>query len=75
MTMLVCYNYADNFLHLCINPSKILFDYGGTFDVFRGTIWFQNFKKKSVIFGATDYSIFFFEDNARQTLVSTVAHP
>ena len=47
MAMLVCYNYADdNFLHLCINPRKILFYYGGTFDIFRGPIWFQNFKEK-----------------------------
>ena len=49
MTMLVSYNYADNFLHFCINASKILFYYGGTFDmfdVFRGPIWFQNFEEK-----------------------------
>ena len=29
-------------------------------------------RKKIVIFGATDYRIFFFEESARQTLVSTV---
>ena len=56
--MFVCYNYADNFLHLCINPSNILLYYGGTFNVFRGPIWFQNFREKRLIFGETDYSLF-----------------
>ena len=70
--MFVCYNYADNLLHLCINPSKILLYYGGTFNVFRGPIWFQNFRTKSLIFGETDYSFFFFEESAGQTLASTV---
>ena len=70
--MFVCYNYADNFLHLCINPSKILLYYGGTFNFFRGPIWFQNFRTKSLIFGETDYSFFFFEESAGQTLASTV---
>ena len=72
MTIFVCYNYGDNFFHFCINPGKILFYYGGTFNVFRGPIWFQNVKEKSLIFGETNYGFFFFEENARQTLVSTV---
>ena len=47
MTMFVCYNYADQFLHLHIethvnktfvNSSKTLFYNGGTFNVFRGPI-------------------------------------
>ena len=47
MTMFVCYNYADKFLHLHIethvnktfvNSSKTLFYNGGTFNVFRGPI-------------------------------------
>ena len=49
--MFVCYNYADNFLNPCINPSKILFYYKGTFNVFRGPIWFQNCTGKSLISG------------------------
>ena len=44
--MFVCYNYADNVLHLCINPSKILFYYGGTFNVFRA----QKFEGKKIDF-------------------------
>ena len=34
---------------------------------------FKILKKKSLLFGETDYSIFlFFEDSARQTVASTV---
>ena len=33
---------------------------------------FKILRKISVIFGETDYSFFFFEESARQTLVSTV---
>ena len=55
--MFVCYNYADTFLHPCIDPSKILY-YGGTFNVFRGPIWFQIIGKKSLILGEMDYSFF-----------------
>ena len=52
MTMFVCYNYADTFLHLYIethvsqtfvNSSKTLFYYGGTFNVFRGPNMVSNF--------------------------------
>ena len=52
MTMFVCYNYADKFLHLYIethvsqtfvNSSKTLFYYGGTFNVFRGPNMVSNF--------------------------------
>ena len=51
--MFVCYNYADKFLHLYIethvsqtfvNSSKTRFYYGGTFNVFRGPIWYQIFR-------------------------------
>ena len=52
MTMFVCYNYADKFLHLYIethvsqtfvNSSKTLFHYGGTLNVFRGPSIVSNF--------------------------------
>ena len=54
MTMFVCYNYADKFLHLYkiiethvsqtfINSNKTLFYYGGTFNVFRGPNMVSNF--------------------------------
>ena len=53
MTMLVCYNYADNFLLLCIEThesqtcltlAKKLFYYvGKLFNVFRGPIWCEMF--------------------------------
>ena len=82
MTMFVCYNYADKFLHLYIethvsqtfiNSNKTLFYYGGTFNFFRGPNMVSNFwGKQSLIFGQTDYSFFVFEESARQTSVSTV---
>ena len=56
MTMFVCYNYADNFLHLCIETyesqtcltlAKKLFCYGEIFNIFRATILGVNFLGKT----------------------------
>ena len=55
MTMLVCYNYAVNFLHLCIKHSSITEERLMSFGAQYG---FKILRKKSVIFGASDYSIF-----------------
>ena len=67
MTMLVCYNYAENFSEQ--KYSSVTEEHLMSFGAQYG---FKILRKKSVIFGATDYSIFFFEESARQTLVSTV---
>ena len=74
--MFVCYNYADNILHLCIetheskrvNPSKKLFYYGGTFNVFRGPIWCQIFRgNKDWFLAKQTIAFFFFDESAKQT--------
>ena len=64
--MFVCYNYADNFLHLCIetyesqtlNPSKKLFCYGEIFNIFRATIWCKLFKENKACFLAKRTVVF-----------------
>ena len=71
--MFVCYNYAENFLHLCITLAKYSSVMEERLTSFGAQYGFTMLRKKSLLFGETDYSIFlFFEDSVRQTLASTV---
>ena len=66
--MFVCYNYADNFLHLCIETyesqmcltlaknSSIMEKF---FNIFRATIWCKLFKENKACFLAKQTVVFF----------------